>query len=97
MLSRKHVVDTVVKLVAKASRQGAAPTSATRPVLDCGLESADGVEIADELEEELGIEVPTDANPFFEEVKNPKTGRMVKRPRSIGQIADWLISHNEAK
>lgn len=56
----------------------------TDPFLIMGLDSADGILCALELEERLKVEIPCDLNPLVDDSKH--------RPRRIGEIVDLLYN-----
>ena len=83
MARRDDILTTLITIIGSLPKVG--PVSAgSRPIGDCGLESADGVAIAVELEIELGITIPDNENPFVDD----RGGR--RRARTVGQMAAWL-------
>lgn len=77
---KKVVLDCLLKIVGdkvpdKIDEQ-------TDPIINLGLDSADGIIFALELEDQLGIEIPSDLNPLIDDKKH--------RSRQIGEILDLL-------
>jgi len=56
----------------------------TDPILNLGLDSADGILYALELENRLNIEIPCDLNPLVDDKKH--------RSRRMGEIVDLLTN-----
>lgn len=56
----------------------------TDPILNLGLDSADGIIYALELENRLGIEIPCDQNPLVDDEKH--------KSRKIREIVDFLLN-----
>jgi acyl carrier protein len=56
----------------------------TDPILDMGLDSADGILFALELETRFNIELPCDLNPLVDDIRHCS--------RKIGEIVDLLAN-----
>jgi len=88
MSRRDEIIDTLTDLIGSLPNVGTV-TAGSCPIGDCGLESADGVAIAVEIEVEFGIDIPNDENPFVEDRDGPS------RARTVGQMADWLLKKEQ--
>lgn len=86
MTDRDEIVRKVIGVMTIAGRRHISPTPSSRPIEDFGLVSADGVEMADELEDQLGIEIPDGENILIQD----KGG--IRRSRTIAEIADLILS-----
>ncbi len=80
---RKEVMETVVSALQEfCPASGEEITEDTNPLLELGLTSADGVELACALSERLPHYFPVDQNPLIDESKHS--------PRTVGQLTDYL-------
>lgn len=56
-------------------------------IVDLGLDSMDGVELACDFSTRFGVEIPLKDNPLIHD--DPVTGR--RRSRKFGEIVDYLV------
>jgi len=79
----KEVMNSLEEFLVSANKKVPVINKRTRPIGDLGLDSPDGIDWVCDLEER-GIIIPVDVNPFTDDKKH--------KPRTVGEIIDFLYS-----
>ncbi|HOX05892.1 MAG TPA: hypothetical protein PK280_05785 [Planctomycetota bacterium] len=90
-MTKEEIKTTVVQVIRGYCDAGKRPaiSAHSRPVVDLGLESRDGVDFACDISARLGVLVPYEVNPFVSDDG--------KRARTVGEIVNLLCGYAQQR